>query len=217
MRELENLTWKTFHRLTVIEFLRKDKKKWNMWKCVCKCGNEVIRSTWHLHENVQHSCWCRWWIYHHQTWTHFYRKYQEAKKRCNNNKCDSYKYYWWKWVKFERNSFEEFKNDMYNSYIDHVKKHGENNTSLDRIDSNWNYCKENCRWATREVQNLNRSNMKWVYYKWIKMSFARLERELWIHHGGIKSKISRWVPLERIISHPHERYYKHDRYKIKSC
>lgn len=30
--------------------------------------------------------------------------------------------------------------------------------SIDRIDWNWNYCKENCRWADKFTQNNNRSN-----------------------------------------------------------
>ena len=42
---------------------------------------------------------------------------------------------------------------MFEEYEVHVSKFGEKNTSIDRIDSNKHYCKENCQWATPEVQS----------------------------------------------------------------
>ena len=67
------------------------------------------------------------------------------------NKC-------YEWVKNLWNSFEEFKNDMYESYVAHVKEYWERDTTIDRIDPSWNYCKENCRWATIKEQWYNKKN-----------------------------------------------------------
>ena len=36
----------------------------------------------------------------------------------------------------------------------------EKDTTIDRIDWNWNYCKENCRWATYKEQYLNQEKHK---------------------------------------------------------
>jgi hypothetical protein len=217
MRETLDLTGKTFHWLTVICRIEREWKRWNYWLCKCKCWKEAIRSTSHLNEDVKHSCGCRWWQYHHDSWTLFYKKYREAKKRCNNPNVDSYKYYWGKWVKFEWDSYEDFKRDMYESFIEHCKIYWEKNTSLDRIDYDWNYCKDNCRWATWGEQSLNRCNMK--EYKWNKISIAEVARNLWVPYHSIAWKIRRWVPIEWAINNPNQRYFKNKRYinKVKDC
>ena len=49
--------------------------------------------------------------------------------------------------------FVDFYDDMFESYVEHRKKHGKENTTLDRIDPYGDYERTNIRWATKHEQN----------------------------------------------------------------
>ena len=38
--------------------------------------------------------------------------------------------------------------------------------SIDRIDPNWNYSKENCRWIPLKYQQRNKTNTRYVSINW---------------------------------------------------
>lgn len=75
-----------------------------------------------------------------------YKSWAEMKQRCNTV---GKKYWHDKGISYQKSweSFVNFWEDMGTK---------PKNTSLDRIDNNRDYCKENCRWATYKQQTLNR-------------------------------------------------------------
>ena len=81
------------------------------------------------------------------------RTWQGINYRCNNPKYVGHTRYGGKGIIVEWKNFSEFKDDMYDSFLRHIKLHGK-----DRADSSGNYSKENCRWATQKVQQNNRGN-----------------------------------------------------------
>jgi len=92
--------------------------------------------------------------------------YNDAKRRCTNPKDKAYVRYWWRGIKFLRDSFDEFYADMSEGYIQHINEYGMGTkyTQLDRIDNDWNYCKENCRRITAKENN-HRNRKKQFYHK----------------------------------------------------
>lgn len=131
-------------------------------------------------------------IMHWLRYTRIYRIYYWMCNRCYNKKGKDYYRYWGKWITCERKGFLEFYNDMNKSYLEHCKKYWEKNTTIDRIDNAWNYCKENCRWATILEQNNNRYCISNIEYEWvIYSSIADMCRKLWIYNNyrNIRNRI----------------------------
>jgi len=94
----------------------------------------------------------------------FYRRFLSMKGRCETVTGSYYSYYGGRGIKNEWKSFDEFKKDMWVSFLKHIAVNGLTNTTLDRINSNGNYSKKNCRWATRKVQAMNTCQVKKIEY-----------------------------------------------------
>lgn len=80
------------------------------------------------------------------------------KQRCLRKKDQAYALYGGRGIKVCEKwlKFAGYKEDMWESFQEHVKEFGLKETSIDRIDSNGNYEPRNCRWATIKQQLKNR-------------------------------------------------------------
>jgi len=136
-------------------------------------------------------------------WTIPYRKFMSAKARCNDKNNDSYYRYWWRWIKFERKDFSDFRKDMWDAYYEHCAKYWEKDTTLDRIDVDGNYCKENCRRATWKEQYNNMSTNHKVEYKWVKYnSLSTMCEDLWLKYELVKDRLRYWWSVEDAVERP---------------
>lgn len=94
--------------------------------------------------------------------------YYGIRYRCNNPKCKEYRFYGGRGIKCLWSSFEDFYRDMGN------KPDG---MSIDRKDTNGNYCKDNCRWATQIEQCNNTRKNKFVEYKGERLTYSQICRK----------------------------------------
>lgn len=94
----------------------------------------------------------------------FYYTWRNIVQRCTDKNDASYEHYGARGITTEYlGNFVKFHNDMWESYSKHIKKYGEKNTTIDRIDVNGNYVKSNIRWTTNDVQSANkRNNRKFI-------------------------------------------------------
>ena len=90
----------------------------------------------------------------------FYKIWTDLKQRCTNPNCKKFNLYGGRGIMYDYNwkNYDGFKKDMWDSYREHVSQYGEKQTTLDRIDVNDHYTKENCRWATYSEQRINQRN-----------------------------------------------------------
>lgn len=213
----KEIKWNCYWDRTALwEFYYKEAPSWKkilMEKCRCKCWVEKYVQRRHLLSWASKNCWCEnikrltelWKSNkkHWMDWTIPYKKFMSAKSRCTNPANDSYYRYGWRGIKVERKDFEDFWKDMWPSYYEHVKEYWAKDTTLERINNNWNYCKENCRWATQQEQYENKSNNHNVIYKWKHYpTIAKLCREKWVKIQLVRDRLRLGRTVEDAVDKP---------------
>jgi hypothetical protein len=171
-----------------------------VWLCLCSCGNfKEVREP-HLRSEHTKSCGCLHTI-HGLTKTTEFDVWSSIKKRCLNPNHKSYADYGGRGITIcpeWRDSFATFLADM--------GPRPSPQHSIDRIDVNGNYCKENCRWATPREQQNNRRNNHLLTFNGTTMTLAEWSRLTLIHKATLRWRISMGWSSEDVLIPPPSRH-----------
>ena len=185
-----DLTGQKFGYLTAIEIDPTVKNGRTNWKCLCKCGNYTTVVAFQLRSGKTTSCGCRRYETKNQTHgmkhTRIYSIWCGMKARCYGKSDKNYSRYGAVGISV----CDEWKDDFMSFYNWSIQNGYTDELTIDRINNSLGYCPENCRWATREEQQRNKTN------------------NIFVEHNGETKTLAEWC---KIMDQPYQR--THDRMK----
>ena len=181
-----------YNRLTAVRFDHRNKHGSQYWLFRCSCGNKKVIAVANAKNGSIKSCGCLHKP-HGMRYTPEYSSWQAMKNRCLDKNTPAYKNYGSRgitvckrWLKFQ------------NFYKDMGKRPFK--TSIDRIDNNKGYYKENCRWSTRTEQNNNTRNSHFLTFNGKTQTIAQWANELDIKYHTLYTRLNRKWSIKKTLS-----------------
>lgn len=116
------------------------------------------------------------------------------KTRCDNKNCTHYERYGGRGISYDP-SWNDF-----NVFLKDMGQKPDPKMELERIDNEKNYCKENCRWATRKEQTRNRGGKRATRlytFDGKTMCIADWAKEVGITSQSMQKRLNKGWPLEK--------------------
>lgn len=164
------------------------------YKCKCDCGNERVVSGKYLRKGLSKSCGCygaeqrkiastRHGHSSRKGNSKEYTAWLNMKNRCLDKNNKQYNDYGGRGISVcnEWLNFKNFYNDMGNC----------NGLTLDRVDVNGNYNKENCRWATSIEQSRNKRNNHIITINGVDMTMMEASEKIGIKYDALRQRVKR--------------------------
>ena len=164
MPKYKDLSGERFGKLVAIKPTGKNNGAY-VWECSCDCGNVIRVSGIKLTNGHTRSCGClrregtRKASYTHGlSNTRLYRIWGNLKTRCLNPNSDNYEYYGGKGISVCNEWLHDFK-----AFYDWAMENGyADDLTIDRKDSDGDYCPLNCQWITQSENAIRANNKRWA-------------------------------------------------------
>ena len=197
-----DLKGNTYGDLKVIDLAFDEAGKKKKWLCECKCGEKTIVSGSNLRSGKTQRCKkCGLKVsaskrkVHGKTNTKLYNVWNTMLTRCHNPNSKSYNYYgrkgivvceeWHEAKKF----FEWAKNNGYKEGLE-----------IDRINTEGNYCPNNCRWVKRLQNSNNKSNNKVLEHNGETKTLAEWARYFGVNYKNLSRNIIKGYSLIEAVN-----------------
>lgn len=204
----KDLTGQVFGSWNVLSMEKPCKNGHRNYKCVCVCGKEKILRGSMLIAGNSISCGCitrnNNSIKHGKSKSYTYNSWSSMRARCMNFMDARFPHYGGRGIKVcdsWAKSFESFYEDM----GERPKNH-----TIDRIDGNKGYYKENCKWSNPVEQTLNRSETVWLTYKGETLCMTHLCRKYGMTNTMLRARLKKGMTLDEAMEMPRQK----PRYKI---
>ncbi len=175
--------------------------------CQCDCGNVGVYWLSNLRKGDTNSCGC---LHaektslasstHRMSKTPTYSSWSKMKSRCYREKDIQYPNYGERGIRV-CDRWLEPETGFLNFLVDMGERPSKNH-SIDRIDTNGNYCPENCRWATPMEQGSNKRNNHLVEIDGKIDTITNWCRHFNIQPSTVKRRIKRGWTAASAVSTP---------------
>lgn len=211
----------TYNRLTVVSRAENTKAQCVQWLCKCSCGVLTKVTAALLRSGHTKSCGClqkensaNRLTSHNMSRSSTYGIHRAVLTRCYSSTHNKYPNYGGRGITV----CDRWREPAPQGFLNFLEDMGERpeGMSIDRVDNNLGYSKENCRWVDSSTQSYNQRRSKRnssgvVGVKWWKT------REVWvaeIHHQGERIHIGYFNDFDLAVTARKEaeiKYYGHYR------
>lgn len=192
------LLGKKINRLTVIGVA--PRWRWRIrWQCQCECGNLSVVTSQNLLSGKAKSCGCysneatgNRFRKHGKRWSVEYQMWCNMIQRCTNPRDTEYHNYGGRGISVceSWHKFENFYADMGDA---------PKGLTIDRKDTNGNYEKDNCRWATALEQARNTRRNRMITHNGRTQALSAWVEETGLSGGCIVHRLQRgWTVAEAL-------------------
>lgn len=176
--------------------------------CTCDCGQIRIVERNALVSGHSTSCGCRQKEVvgrlrksHGKTGTPEYRNWRAMIQRCYDKNTKAYPNYGGRGIKICDRWLEADGQGFLNFLADMGPRPGYKRASVDRVDNDGDYCPENCRWATNQIQCNNRRTCKMFTIDGVTKTMADWERHYGLKPKTLKVLLGRGYSIVQAIEH----------------
>lgn len=114
-----------------------------------------------------------------------YIAYRNMRARCSQTNRRDYKHYGGRGIKVCETWLASFQ-----AFFDDMGPRPSHKHTLDRIDTDGNYCPENCRWVTQKVQTRNQRRTHWITFNGKTQSMMDWAEELGVSYTMIRQRLN---------------------------